>query len=108
MGLVFTTCYVANADGRKYLRDIANIVEKSGGTVYFVRLKTSRNELITRVTSKDRKKFGKFTDPKKMCKYLDKHDVCDAEFKYKNSLTIDNTNISSKKVAKKIKEYYKL
>ena len=104
--LIFTTCYVANTEGKRYFKDIIKIVEKSGGKIYFVKLITSEKVLCKRVVREDRKVFGKFRNPVEMKKFLHKHRCYDS-IQYKNSLEIDNTKLSAKKVAKMINNRFK-
>lgn len=106
-GFVFTSVFVSNVEGRKYLYDMANITEKKGGVAYFVRLVTSEEELCKRVKSKNRKNYGKFQSPMVLKAYLRKKECFD-KLHHKNHLNIDNTTKSPKQVAKMIKRHFKL
>jgi hypothetical protein len=82
-------------------------VEKHCGEVYFVQLNCNQKELFKRLKHPSRKPFSKIKNQKDLKTKIKGHDM-GSVFKHKYSLSIDNTNLSPKKAAERIKEYYKL
>lgn len=105
-GLIFTFVYGHPYDD-EFIKETIKIVERYKGKVYFVRLYCSNKELAVRVKEDSRKKFGKIKTKKKLKAFLKKWCVL-VLMSFVESLEIDNTKISAKKVAKMIKERYGL
>jgi gluconate kinase len=90
-----------------FLKNIIRIIEKFNGEVLFVRLCCKKEELYERVVKDSRKPFLKAKTIEEMdgiVKKLNKFET----IPFRESLVIDNTNVSAKKCAQKIKEHYKL
>lgn len=103
-GMVYTMTY----DGRSSLpRRIKKAVERYGGKVYFVKLEPEEKELYKRISSPERKKYKKYTSKTKLKKFLKEADRY-SKMPFKNHLIIDNTHLSPKKSAQKIKQQFKL
>jgi len=105
-GLIFTYVY-AKPEDDKQVKMFIKGVEKHRGKVYFVRLTCEEKELLRRLKHPQRKKYRKIKNKKVFGKLMNKYDLC-SDFEHKNNLVIDNTKLSAKTVAKKIKDYYKL
>lgn len=105
-GLIFTFMFRGkeNAD---YVKKLVNAVERAKGCVLFVQLCCQPDELLRRVKYPSRKKFGKITDKKTLKEKMEQFDLF-SHIRHKNNLTIDNTEITPKKVAQMIKNHYKL
>lgn len=88
-------------------QNISQIVEKNKGKIYFVQLCPKKEVLMKRVKEESRKKYGKPTSTRQLIDFLDKFESY-ATFPNKDNLKIDNSNISAKEVAKRIKEYFNL
>ncbi len=86
-----------------FVKNIERTINKAGGTVYFILLKTNKKELIKRVSGASRFKFKKLTDESIMKKIIkEKGNAWFIPAKVKNNIEIDNTNLSPKQVVKKI------
>ncbi len=105
-GLIFTFVYYKDEDD-KFVREIIRKIKKHNGMVYFVQLVCSRGELFRRVKDESRKGFSKIKTTKILNELISSHDLF-SSVPYKQNIKIDNTNLSPNKVAKIIKEKYKL
>lgn len=106
-GLVFTMVYTRNPQNHLFPRKIKKVVEKNKGKIYFVRLECEEKEIFKRVIDKSRKKFKKFSTKKDLKNFTKEYDV-HGSLNFKNQLTINNSKKSAKKVAKEIKDYFRL
>lgn len=61
-----------DADDETFVRDLKDVVESSGGTVYWVELSCPREELLKRVSNPERVKSHKISDPAQLERVLDK------------------------------------
>lgn len=104
--LIFTYCYAFKLDD-KFVKNVIKEIKKYGGKVLFVQLYSHPKELEKRVASESRKGFKKIQTKKGLKECLGKWDLFTA-IPFVENLNIDNTKISAKKVAKIIKEKYKL
>lgn len=105
-GLIFTFCY-AHPEDIKFVKKVKALIDKYNGKVFFVQLYCDRKELKKRVIEKSRKKHRKIKTTKLLDEVLQKWDLF-VPIPFVKSLRIDNTNISAKEVAKKIKSHYNL
>jgi len=99
VNLVYTFCYAKDKDDAH--------VEKSGGEVCFVLLRCDRDELEKRVLEASRKKHGKANNLKILDQILGNYDLF-SPINSRESLIIDNTNLSAEATARKIVEHFKL
>lgn len=106
MDLIFTYCY-DKPKSNNFVKKIIQNIEKYKGKIYFVQLICSKEELHKRVKEASRKKYRKIKSVKVLDQKMKEWDLF-SKIPFVKSLTIDNTKISAKKVAEKIKEYYKL
>jgi len=90
-----------------YMKKVESIINREGGRACFVHLIADEKELLKRVMGESRKNYMKLMD-KKILKERLKEKDWKIVAPVKNNLQIDNTNLSPKKVAQIIKEYYKL
>jgi len=105
-GIIFTFSDVSG-DNYVFSKKVLHAIEKQGGNVFFVRLFCKKEELFRRVGNGSRKKFEKFTKRSLLEKALKKWNF-EKIVPFKETLQIDNTNLSAKKVAIQIKQYFKL
>ena len=105
-GLIFTFVYWKGEDDR-FMRNVIRRVEKHHGKVCFVRLHCNVKELFKRVIHPSRRKFGKLKTVKSLKKLMKEKELY-GTVPFENNLTIDNTNLSPKAAARKIKSYFKL
>lgn len=103
INIIFTMAHNIIHNG--FVENIVKIIEKYNGKILFVKLTCQKDKLYERVIKNSRKKFGKA----KTIEEMDDIILREKEFStLKESLIIDNTYISPKKCAQKIKEHYKL
>ncbi len=105
-GLIFTYCY-AYPDDTKFINRIIKGIKKYDGEVLFVQMVCSKAKLMDRVMEKSRGKHLKISTKKTLKKVLGQYDLF-TEVPKKHSLSIDNSELSAKKVAQMIVEHYKL
>ena len=101
VSLIYTVCYVRKQSD-PFLRFMVKLF---GNDVHFVRLKCDEKELLKRVKCDSRKEHNKLSCEKKLKKEIPKFS---GQIPFVKNMVIDNTKLSAKKVAKLIKEKYKL
>jgi tRNA uridine 5-carbamoylmethylation protein Kti12 len=106
ISLIFTYCY-DNKHDNAFVKKVMNNVKKYNGSVKFVQLTCSQEELFKRVKHESRKRYGKVKSVKVLKQLLHEWHLGNSIFFVKN-LRIDNTTIKPKKVALKIKKEYHL
>lgn len=106
VNLIHTFCYAKDHDD-KYVAKITELIESNGGEVCFVLLTCERTEVEKRVLEESRKKYGKANNLKILNEIFDKYDFS-FPVPERESLIIDNTNLSPEKAAQKIIEHFKL
>jgi cytidylate kinase len=106
INLISTGCYEKELDDSGMKRKI-KLFEKNRSKVLFVRIICDRKNLINRVSKKSRKEHRKISSVSKLNRVLNKYDL-EREIPFVKNFTVDNTNMPAKKVAKLIKEHYKL
>ena len=106
VSLIYTFCYAKNLDDAHVSR-IIKAFEQNGGEVYFVLLRCEKAELERRILKESRKQFGKANNLEILNELLDKHDLF-SPVNERESLIIDNTNLSAKDTATRIIEYFDL
>jgi shikimate kinase len=87
---------------KAFVKKVESIIEKAGGKIYFVKLKTSNKVLLQRVSSRSRKKLNKLTDINTMKRIIKQKFDWNTLAPVKNNIEIDNTNLSPKQVVKNI------
>ena len=94
---------------KNYMRKIESIINRAGGTAYFVHLKANKEVLLKRVAGNSRKNFLKMNDPKALLRRLNnkKKDLITSA-PVKNNLVIDNTKLSPKKVSDIVIKHFKI
>ena len=104
--LIYTFCYAKDLDD-PHVEKITKAVEENGGAVCFVLLKADRDELNKRVTEESRQKMGKAKTVEMMNYFHETYDLC-SPVPDRESLIIDNTNLSPKAAARQIIEHFNL
>ena len=104
--LIYTFCYAKGADDA-HIRKITKAVESNGGEICFVLLVCRTDELEKRVLEESRRKFGKANNLEILREILEKYDLF-SPVPERESLIIDNTNLSAEATARKIIGHYKL
>ena len=106
VNLIFTFCYVRDHDD-KFIKDVIKKVEKYKGRVFFVQLYCDKKELYRRVVGESRKYHGKIRTTKKLNSCLKEFNLF-LPIPFVKNFNIDNAKVPAKKVAKMIREKYKL
>jgi RNase adaptor protein for sRNA GlmZ degradation len=106
VNLIYTFCYAKDSDDA-HVAKITETVESNGGEVCFVLLTCERSELERRVLAESRKQFGKANNLEILNEILDKYDLF-SPVPERESLQIDNTNLSATQAAREIIEYFLL
>ena len=104
--LIHTFCYARGEDDA-YVKTITDAVEENRGKVCFVLLTCQRSELEKRVLAESRKSHGKVSNLEILNEILDKYDLS-SPVPERESLCIDNTNLSAEAAAQKIIKYFGL
>lgn len=104
--LIYTFCYAKDLDDA-HVAKITNAVEAGGGEVCFVLLTAEKAELKNRVTQESRRAFGKAKTAEMMDYFFENYDLF-SPVPGRESLTIDNTNLSAEDAAKIIVEHFDL
>ncbi len=104
VSLIYTFCYAKDKDDA-HIAHITEAVESNGGEVCFVLLTCEKAELEKRVVEESRKKFGKANNLKILNEILDRYDLS-SPVPERESLQIDNTNLSAEATARAIIEHF--
>ncbi len=104
--LVYTFCYAKDKDD-PHIEKVIKAVEENGGEVCFVLLTCERAELEKRVVMESRKKFSKANNLELLAEILDTYDLF-SPVPERESLQIDNTDVSADEAAQQIIEHYRL
>jgi tRNA uridine 5-carbamoylmethylation protein Kti12 len=107
INLIVTYVYAPIKEDKTFLRNLITIVKKHNGSIKFVRLTCKTAALHSRVTMSKRKKFKKLTDVKQLRKLMTDYDL-NANILRSNTLIIDNTKLTARQCARKIKHHYRL
>ncbi|MFA4975774.1 MAG: AAA family ATPase [Candidatus Paceibacterota bacterium] len=102
-GIILTFFYAKEADDL-YLKKVIDKAKKHNGKIFFIHLLCEHKELFKRLKHPSRKFFKKLKDVKKLNEVIKKHEIF-SDVPFKPNLSIDNTKISPKKVAKLIVEF---
>jgi tRNA uridine 5-carbamoylmethylation protein Kti12 len=100
-GLIWTTGLPNTPDNRAFYKKLDNLVKKNGGTTYYVKLVCDPVEQKKRVLGIERKKYKKLSTVKDLTKMMKDVDFS-TKTPEKNTIIIDNTNLSLQKVVSKI------
>lgn len=106
LNLIYTFCYAKGLDDA-HIEKITKLVEDAGGEVCFVLLKANRDELNRRVVEDSRKKMGKAKTVEMMNFFHETYDLL-SPVPERDSLIIDNTNLSAADAAEKIIEHFRI
>ena len=105
-GVVMTSCYI-HPDEEGFINQLINTITKHQGEVYFIQITCDEAALKKRVIAESRKKFGKLRDPDTLISFLREKNLRH-KIEHDQNLSINNTNLSARKVAQRIKEHFDL
>lgn len=106
VNLISTYCYAKGLDDLR-VEALLKLVEENGGEVNLVLLTCERKELEKRVLAESRQIFEKIKTVELLDEVLEKYELF-STLPNRESLVIDNTNLSAEMVAERIIEHYKL
>lgn len=104
--LIYTFCYAKDSDD-SHIERITKVVEENGGEICFVMLTADKDEIEKRLQAESRKASAKMKDVKMLNEIWKKHDLF-SPVPQRESLIIDNTNVSAENAAKIIIKHLKL
>lgn len=104
--LIYTFCYAKDSDDA-HVAEITKAVEENGGEISFVLLRADKTELEKRVLEDSRKKYGKAKTVEMMRYFFDNYELF-SPVPERESLIIDNTNLSAGDTARQIVEHFGL
>ncbi len=106
VNLISTYCYAKGLDDER-VEELLKLVEDNGGEVSLVLLTCERKELEKRVLAESRQKFEKVKTVELLDEVLEKYELF-STLPNRESLIIDNTNLSAETVARQIIKHYEL
>ena len=104
--LIFTVVYEHGVDD-DFIDSLIEPIVEAGGEVLFVLLSPRRHELDARVGGESRRSFSKIQDVDVLAQVLSERELT-KEITGKQTLSIDNTELSAVETAALIKKYYRL
>jgi tRNA uridine 5-carbamoylmethylation protein Kti12 len=99
-GIIFTKFYIESRHGL-FLRKLETIASKNNFKICFVKLESHMNVLLKGVGNKSRKKEGKLLDKNVLKESIGKLNL--GKIPRRKNLIIDNSKLSARKTALKIK-----
>lgn len=106
LNLIYTFCYAKGEDDA-HISEIIKTVESNGGEVCFVLLVAEKSVIEKRVTEESRLKFKKANNLEILREIFEKYDLF-SPVPERESLIIDNTNLSPAETARKIIEHFRI
>ena len=104
VNLIYTFGYAKDLDDA-HVRKIVESVETNGGEVCFVLLTADKKILEKRIYEQSRQQYGKVKTLETLHELFDKYDLF-SPVPERESLIVDNTNLSAEKAAQKIIEHF--
>ena len=104
--LIYTFCYAKDEDD-PHVSQVLEAVESSGGEVCFVLLTAEKSELEKRVLEESRKRYNKAGNLEILHKIWEQYELF-SPVNARESLTIDNTNLSAAETAQKIIGHFQI
>jgi len=105
--VIFIFLYAKSQSDDGFIKKVVRRVKKNRGKVCFVQLTCSKKELMRRIKNPTRKDFAKIRELKILEELMKRHDVV-SPVSYPGNFVIDNTTMSPKKVAIRIKKHFDL
>jgi len=87
-----------------YAKELERITETNGGEFFGVHLTTTKEILLERVVSDDRKNWGKISTKEMLLDSMNRSDYTKPAL-VKNIISIDNTNLTIDETVQEIKEF---
>ena len=106
VSLIYTFCYAKGADDA-HVEEVLKAVEDGGGEVCFTLLVAEKSEIEKRILSESRLNYMKMKSRKMLRETWEKYELF-SPVPFRESLTIDNTNLSAEDAAKQIIAHFNL
>jgi len=106
-GLIWTTGFPNTKDTHAFYKKLDILVRRNGGTINYVKLVCGPQEQKKRVLDKERGKYNKTNTISKLTKEMNNLDFSTLT-PIEQTLVIDNTHLSARKVVLKITEFFSL
>lgn len=104
--IIYTFCYAKGGDDR-HVAEVIRRVEQHGGEFCPVLLVCDRDILRERVVAENRTEHGKIGDPEHLDRLIEKYELF-SPFPGRDTLAIDNTNLSPGEAAEQIVGHFGL
>lgn len=102
-GMIITEAYTGK---KRFITSLIKTAEKNKGRVYLIKLKCDMHKLEKRVYDDSRKKHGKIKDKEGLQGWFKKYEkTANAVYPHKNTLILDNTNLSVNESVNKILKF---
>lgn len=109
-GLIFTMVYAKSPGEKKlpiFVKKVKQIIKKHEGKLYFVKLICDKKIILERVKEESRKKYKKFSSPKKLKKYAHEKDLF-STLPLRGQFITNNTKKSPEIVAEEVVKFFKI
>jgi len=106
VSLIYTFCYAKDLDDA-HVAEVAKTVEENGGELCLALLTADKNEIEKRVVEESRLKYKKANSLELLHSFWENYELF-SPVNERESLIIDNTNLSAEETAKQIVDYYNL
>jgi predicted kinase len=105
--IIYTYAYNPKPINDNFIAAVKELVERHGGKLMFTKLDCDEEELLKRVASESRKKYGKIVDQDKLKANLASHDYS-TQIDGEHSIRIDSTDLDASETASAIIEKLQL
>lgn len=106
VNLIYTFCYAKDSDDA-HVEQVLNAVERGGGEVCFVLLRAEKCEIEKRMVSESRQNYSKLKNIELLKARWKKNDLF-SPVPFRESLIIDNTDLSPEATARQIIRHFNL
>lgn len=106
VSLIYTFCYAKDLDD-EHVSEVENAVVENGGEICFVLLTADKSEIEKRILDESRLKYRKANSLELLHGFWEKFELF-SPVNGRESLIIDNTDLSAEETAKLIVEHFKL
>lgn len=106
VSLIYTFCYAKDLDDA-HVEEVEKAVVENGGEICFVLLTAEKSEIEKRILNESRLQYGKANSLELLHGFWKKFELF-SPVNGRESLIIDNTNLSAEETAGRIVEHFKL
>lgn len=106
VSLIYTFCYAKDSDDA-HVAEVAKAVEENGGELCLVLLTAEKSEIEKRIVEESRLKYKKANSLEMLHGFWENYELF-SPVNGRESLIIDNTNLSPEETAKRIIKHFKI